>query len=101
MNNLHHIDGSFGEGGGQILRTSLTMSMVTGIPVKISNIRSGRNKPGLKNQHLACVQAAQAISNATVHGAKKNSQQLIFKPTAIKSGEYEFKISTAGSTSRV
>lgn len=101
MKDLHHIDGSFGEGGGQILRTSLTMSMVTGIPVKISNIRSGRTKPGLKNQHLACVHAAQEISNATVHGAKKNSQQLIFCPSAVKAGEYQFKIGTAGSTSLV
>ncbi|MCK5809510.1 MAG: RNA 3'-terminal phosphate cyclase [Cocleimonas sp.] len=101
MKVLHQIDGSSGEGGGQILRTSLTMSMVTGIPVQIKNIRSGRNKPGLQNQHLACVHAAQAISKATVHGVKKNSQQLVFQPNAVEAGEYQFKIGTAGSTALV
>ncbi|MCK5726171.1 MAG: RNA 3'-terminal phosphate cyclase [Thiotrichaceae bacterium] len=101
MNNLLQIDGSKGEGGGQILRTSLTMSIVSGTPIQISNIRSKRSKPGLKQQHLTCVQAAQAISHAKVTGAELNSQQITFEPKKIKAGKYHFKINTAGSTTLV
>ena len=92
------IDGSQGEGGGQVLRTSLTMAMVTGTDIKIENIRAGRAKPGLMRQHLTCVKAAQAISDADVNGAKVGSTSIIFKPKAIKAGEYEFSVGTAGST---
>ena len=98
MSNLLQIDGSYGEGGGQILRTSLTMSMLTGTPIQISNIRAKRSKPGLKAQHLACIHAAQTISNAEISGAKPNSQQIIFRPNSIKAGDYHFRIGTAGST---
>lgn len=93
-----HIDGSQGEGGGQILRTSLTMAMVTGTDIKVENIRAGRAKSGLMRQHLACVKAAQTISDAEVSGAKVGSTSILFKPGAVKAGEYEFSVGTAGST---
>ncbi|MDH5325285.1 MAG: RNA 3'-terminal phosphate cyclase [Gammaproteobacteria bacterium] len=92
------IDGSKGEGGGQILRSSLSMAMVTGSDVHIKNIRAGRSKPGLMRQHLACVKAAQQICNAQVSGAEVGSTEITFKPGAITAGEYEFVVGTAGST---
>ncbi len=93
-----HIDGSQGEGGGQILRTSLTMAMVTGTNISIENIRAGRPKPGLMRQHLACVKSAQAISGADVSGATVGSTAIVFKPGTVQAGEYEFSVGTAGST---
>lgn len=92
------IDGSQGEGGGQILRTSLTLAMVTGTDIRVENIRAGRSKPGLMRQHLACVKAAQQISNATLSGAAVGSTQITFKPKAIQAGDYHFAVGTAGST---
>jgi len=92
------IDGAQGEGGGQILRTSLTMAMLTGTDIQIENIRAGRAKPGLMRQHLACVKAAQTISNADVSGAEVGSTKINFKPGEIQAGEYEFSVGTAGST---
>lgn len=93
-----HIDGSQGEGGGQILRSSLALSMVTGTPLRISKIRAGRPKPGLLRQHLTCVQAAAAISSATVTGAALASQDVTFTPGPVKGGTYHFPIGTAGGT---
>jgi len=95
---LIEIDGSFGEGGGQILRTALSLSVVTGRPFRISNIRKGRAKPGLQRQHLACVKAAAEIASAVCPGAELNSLQLEFHPQAPRSGSYSFAIGTAGST---
>ena len=95
------IDGSQGEGGGQILRTSLALSILTRQPMRITRIRSGRTKPGLQSQHLKSVQAAAAISNAQVEGASFGSQVLVFKPGEVKHGRYQFDIGTAGSTSLV
>ncbi len=95
------IDGSEGEGGGQVLRSSLSLSMITGRPFKIKNIRSGRKKPGLMRQHLTCVKAAAEICNAKINGAEPGSQELFFVPDEVKSGEYHFPIGTAGSTSLV
>jgi len=92
------IDGSQGEGGGQILRTSLSLSMITGRPVRLTRIRAGRKKPGLKRQHLACVRAAGEISQATVSGDALNSTELSFTPGKAIPGEYHFSIGTAGST---
>ncbi len=95
------IDGSQGEGGGQILRSSLSLSMMTGKDFLIKNIRSGRVKPGLMRQHLTCVQAAAKICNADTEGATLSSQKLLFRPKQIQAGDYHFAISTSGSTSLV
>ena len=91
------IDGSLGEGGGQVLRSALSLSILTGQPFSIENIRAGRKKPGLMAQHLACVDAAAAISRARVQGAARGSRALQFEPGEIRSGRYEFLIPTAGS----
>jgi len=95
------IDGSQGEGGGQVLRTALTLSMITGQPFRISNIRANRSKPGLMRQHLASVKAAAEISGAKVEGDALGSTSLSFAPGAIKAGVYEFQIGTAGSSTLV
>jgi RNA 3'-terminal phosphate cyclase (ATP) len=95
------IDGSKGEGGGQVLRTALTLSMITQQPFRIANIRANRSKPGLMRQHLASVRAAAEISGANVEGGALGSTALTFEPGAIKSGEYEFQIGTAGSSTLV
>lgn len=95
------IDGSTGEGGGQIIRTALSLSMLTGIPIEMTNIRAGRAKSGLMRQHLMCVQASQQISNATVTGAALGSSSFRFVPNTIQTGDYNFDIGSAGSTSLV
>jgi RNA 3'-terminal phosphate cyclase (ATP) len=95
------LDGSTGEGGGQILRTALALSMCTGRPMKLRRIRAGRSKPGLMRQHLACVNAAVAISGATVEGAELGSQDLVFEPGEVRPGDYTFNVGTAGSCSLV
>lgn len=94
---LIEIDGSFGEGGGQVLRTSLTMSVATRTPVRISAIRAGRPKPGLMRQHLTCVRAAAEISGAAVTGDELGSTEIRFTPQTLGAGDYEFSIGTAGS----
>lgn len=95
------IDGSLGEGGGQILRTSLTLSLLTKKALQIHNIRSKRSSPGLKQQHLTALRAAAEISNAQVEGDFPGSQEVLFVPGEIKPGKYSFKITTAGSTTLV
>ena len=95
------IDGSVGEGGGQVLRSALTLSMMTGQALEIFNIRAKRSTPGLRPQHLQSVQAAQKVSQAQVEGIKIGSTRLTFKPGALKAGRYHFDIGTAGSTSLV
>jgi RNA 3'-terminal phosphate cyclase (ATP) len=95
------LDGSQGEGGGQILRTALALSMCTGRALRIVNIRAKRAKPGLMRQHLVCVKAAQAVSAAEVSGAELGSQRLEFRPGAVKAGDHEFAIGTAGSCTLV
>lgn len=91
------IDGSQGEGGGQVLRSALTLSLATGLPVTLHHIRAGRPKPGLMRQHLACVAAAQAIGNAQVTGAEARSTTLTFAPTTLRGGEHRFAVGSAGS----
>jgi RNA 3'-terminal phosphate cyclase (ATP) len=91
------IDGSFGEGGGQVLRTSLSLSLVTGLPFQIANIRAGRERPGLLRQHLAAVLAAAQVGEASVDRAFLGSTALTFAPTTIKPGKYHFAVGTAGS----
>ena len=95
------IDGSQGEGGGQILRTSLALSALTGTPVRIERIRAGRPKPGLQRQHLVAVQAAARVSGGHLDGAELNSRELTFTPQRSIAGTYEFDIGTAGSTTLV
>ena len=95
------IDGAIGEGGGQILRTALTLSMVTGKPFTIENIRAGRAKPGLMRQHLACVKAAAEICGAGYEGAEAGSRRLAFWPGPVRAGTYRFDIGTAGSCTLV
>ena len=92
------IDGSFGEGGGQIIRTSLALSLITGRPFRVFNVRARREKPGLQRQHLTAVTAAAAIGTARVEGAHVGSKEFTFEPGAITPGEYKFSIGTAGST---
>lgn len=91
------LDGSMGEGGGQVLRTSLSLAMVTGQGFVLERIRAGREKPGLKRQHLAAVQAAAQLCSATVEGAELGSLRLAFRPGPVTPGDYRFAISTAGS----
>jgi RNA 3'-terminal phosphate cyclase (ATP) len=91
------IDGSSGEGGGQILRSSLSLSLVTGRPFRIENIRANRQKPGLLRQHLTAVQAAAEVGSAEVEGASLASKALTFVPGKIRAGDFRFAIGTAGS----
>ena len=96
------IDGSHGEGGGQILRTSLSLSALTGRPVEIVKIRAGRSRPGLQAQHLASVKAAAALCAASLEGAEIGSVRLRFAPQAAPTaGVYHFAIGTAGATALV
>ncbi|MBI2397519.1 MAG: RNA 3'-terminal phosphate cyclase [Xanthomonadales bacterium] len=91
------IDGAQGEGGGQILRTALSLSILEQRPIRIERIRAGRAKPGLMRQHLTCVKAAAAISAADVRGAEPGSTTLEFVPQALVGGAQHFAIGTAGS----
>ena len=95
------IDGSLGEGGGQMLRTSLSLSMATGQPFRIYNLRANRKKPGLKRQHLTAVRAAKEVSTATVQGDELGSREVVFEPGPVTGGNYAFHIGTAGSTTLV
>jgi RNA 3'-terminal phosphate cyclase (ATP) len=95
------IDGASGEGGGQVLRTALALSLVTGKPFRIENIRAKRAKPGLLRQHLTAVNAAVEIGSASAEGAELGSGTLTFVPHAVRSGDYHFAIGTAGSTTLV
>lgn len=95
------IDGSLGEGGGQILRSALALSMVTGTPFRLENIRAGRPKPGLLRQHLTAVNAAAEICGARLTGTRLHSRELTFVPGAVRPGDYRFSIGTAGSTTLV
>ena len=96
------ISGEYGEGGGQIIRTALSLAAITGRAVEISNIRSKRSKPGLQPQHLTAVHAAAAICNAEVAGAAVGSAWLRFAPqTAPQPGNYRWEIGTAGATTLV
>jgi RNA 3'-terminal phosphate cyclase (ATP) len=100
-NDLILLDGSFGEGGGQILRTSLGLSMLTGKPFRIDKIRANREKPGLMRQHLTAVHAAAAVCGAQLSGDAIGSQVLEFHPGQVKCGEYRFATGSAGSTTLV
>lgn len=92
------IDGTFGEGGGQILRTALSLSAVTGKPMHMTGIRAKRRNPGLKRQHLTCIRAAAAITEGNAPGAEINSREITFMPGSIRGGDYHFAVGSAGST---
>ncbi|MBS1246539.1 MAG: 3-phosphate cyclase [Proteobacteria bacterium] len=98
---MDSINGSIGEGGGQILRTALALSTCLVRPFRIFNIRVARKRPGLQPQHLTAVKAAAAISRAQCEGAEQDSLTLAFSPSQVKAGEYLFAVGTAGSTSLV
>lgn len=100
------LDGSQGEGGGQILRTALTLSLVTGKPFRMDKIRAKRPKPGLMRQHLACVNAAVTVGggvgqtsavNAAGQAVQVGETTLLFAPGEVRAGEYEFAVGSAGS----
>ena len=91
------IDGDMGEGGGQVLRSALALSVCRQTPFQMHNIRARRKNPGLQPQHLAAVQAAARISQATLEGAVLGSQNLRFQPNGLYPGDYQFNIGTAGS----
>jgi RNA 3'-terminal phosphate cyclase (ATP) len=102
------IDGSYGEGGGQVLRTSLALSALTGQPLRIERIRAGRRKPGLRPQHLTGLRAAAKLCDATVEGAKLNAQEITFVPRSpVQTGTYTFDVAqvakggSAGSVSLI
>src|SRR5688572_22953512 len=95
------IDGARGEGGGQILRTALALSTVTGQPFEITRIRANRPVPGLRPQHLAAVRAAALVSGAKVGGAFDGSPDLRFEPGPLVPGDFRFEIATAGALTLV
>lgn len=99
--NVIELDGSVGEGGGQILRTALALSMCTGQSVALNRIRAKRAKPGLMRQHLTCVNAAAAVCAAKVDGAELGSQSLLFEPGEVRAGDYVFNVGSAGSCTLV
>lgn len=105
QNHTLQIDGSFGEGGGQILRTSLALSCVSQTPVEIVNIRKAREKPGLQPQHLTAINAAMKISGGSAEGAALSSTALRFVPGRTLGGNHYFDVSaikgSAGSASLV
>jgi len=91
------IDGSHGEGGGQLLRTSLALSIITGKSVYINNIRAGRPTPGLKPQHYSFISLLKTIANADVNGLRLGATEITFNPGMVKEGNYQFDVGTAGS----
>jgi RNA 3'-terminal phosphate cyclase (ATP) len=96
------IDGSRGEGGGQVLRSSLALSLITGQAVRLERIRAGRRKPGLGRQHLTAVLAAAEVGRGgSVEGADIGSQELLFQPGSVRAGTYRFDVGTAGSVNLV
>ncbi|ACM19325.1 RNA 3'-phosphate cyclase, class II [Geotalea daltonii FRC-32] len=95
------IDGSHGEGGGQILRTALALSAIRGQPFRMVNIRAARKKPGLQPQHLMAVKSAKTVANAEVSGDASGSMEITFAPRTISGGSFRFDIGTAGSISLV
>lgn len=101
MTDWIEIDGSYGEGGGQVLRTAVSLSAVTGKPCRIFNIRAGRRNPGLAAQHLAGVKAAAQLCNARLEGARIGSKEVHFQPRDIRGGSYHVSVGTAGAVTLV
>lgn len=101
MSEFITIDGSMGEGGGQVLRTSIALSMTTGKPFRIINIRAGRKKGGLLRQHLTALKAAAEVCGAEVKGADIGSREVTFEPGEVVAGDRHFSVGTAGSATLV
>lgn len=95
------IDGSEGEGGGQVVRNACTLSLVTGQPFRVTNVRGGREKPGLMRQHVTAIEAACKIGDAECEGLTVGSSEVAFTPGRVRAGEYHFAVGTAGSTGLV
>ncbi len=95
------VDGAMGEGGGQILRSALTLAAITGRPFRLYNIRARRSRPGLLRQHLAAVRAVRAITEAEVDGDVLGSSELVFRPQKVRGDRYEFDVGSAGSATLV
>lgn len=95
------VDGARGEGGGQVLRTVLSLSLLSGEPIQVVNIRAGRKRPGLLRQHLCAVKLACEVGRAEVEGAELGSRELIFRPRTIASGHFDCSVGTAGSATLV
>lgn len=95
------LDGAVGEGGGQILRTAPSLSLVAGTPFRMTGIRAGRRKPGLMRQHLAAVRAAATVGRAQLEGAELGSSEIVFVPETVHAGSYRFDTGTAGSAALV
>jgi RNA 3'-phosphate cyclase len=98
---LREIDGSYGEGGGQLARTSVALAAITGQPVHLYNIRAKRNNPGLAPQHLAGVKAVAALCGAAVEGLEARTREIIFRPASLRGGQFDFHVGTAGSITLV
>lgn len=95
------INGAEGEGGGQILRNAVALSLLTDQPFRIHNIRAGRERPGLMRQHITAIEAAMKIGNAECDGLAVGATEIVFRPGKITAGDYKFAVGTAGSTSLV
>ena len=95
------IDGSEGEGGGQVVRNACALSLVTGQPFRITNVRGKRSKPGLMRQHVTAIEAALAVGGAHAEGISVGSSEITFTPGRVTPGDYRFAVGTAGSTGLV
>jgi RNA 3'-phosphate cyclase len=98
---MRDIDGSFGEGGGQLVRTACALAAITGEPLRLHNIRARRSPPGLAPQHLTAVRAVASLCNAEVEGLELRTQEIVFRPRQVKAGDYHFDVGTAGSIALV
>lgn len=93
------LDGREGEGGGQVLRSALSLSLITGTPFRLEHVRAKRRPPGLKAQHLACVVGAAEVGHARVEGAELGSRTVEFHPGPMRAGDFSLDVGTAGATS--
>jgi RNA 3'-phosphate cyclase len=98
---MRKIDGSYGEGGGQLVRTSVALAAITGQSVHLYNIRAKRNNPGLAPQHLTGVKAVAALCGAVVEGVEARTREIIFRPGPLRGGQFDFHVGTAGSITLV
>jgi RNA 3'-terminal phosphate cyclase (ATP) len=96
---VHELDGS--AGGGQLLRTALSLAALTGEPFRMSGIRGERPEPGVKPQHLACVRAVARTCDATAEGAEPGATELTFRPGSLEGGVVDVDVGTAGSVALV